>query len=451
MKLLIGLAGILLFMIIWLVLDFRLGRKKHLSSVVRTQSPIHHGDFEIFTHGKELFADYFNELRAAKHRIHVLFYIVKDDEFGQEFLSILMDKAREGIEVRLLLDRLGSWKMKNSRVKMLRKAGVAVAFSDPIRFPFLFYTSQVRNHRKISIIDGKIGYLGGFNIGKEYVDGDPKLSPWRDYHLKITGESVNYLQSEFLLDWKRNIKRGLEANLFHKKANVPNREFPQKGAANVGLGAKFNAGTESVEFGGELNTGIETAPSSASVGLPKLSHEAVRHQFIPTEAHQLEGLFLNLIQLAENTITIGTPYFIPSPRILEELLKAVQRGICVTVIVPTVADHPLVKEASFRYLRPLIRAGGLVYQYQKGFYHAKTIVIDDKLCDIGTANFDKRSLYLNKEINCYVYDPNFIASLKEILTKDIHDSKPLTLAALDAPSLNRSAKEAVARTISYFL
>ncbi|MCM3764069.1 phosphatidylserine/phosphatidylglycerophosphate/cardiolipin synthase family protein [Neobacillus niacini] len=464
MKLLTGLGGLLLFTIIWLVLDFRLGRKKHLSSVVKTESPIHHGDFDIFTHGKELFADYFNELRAAKHRIYVLFYIVKDDEFGQEFLSILMDKAREGIEVRLLLDRLGSWKMKNSRVKMLREAGVAVGLSDPIRFPFLFYTSQVRNHRKISIIDGKIAYLGGFNIGKEYVDGDPKLSPWRDYHLKITGESVNYLQSEFLLDWKRNNKRGLEANLFLKKANVPNREFPLKGAANVELGAELNAGTESVEFGGELitgtesvefggelNTGIETAPSSASPGLPKLSHEAVRHQFIPTEAHQLEGLFLNLIQLAENTITIGTPYFIPSTRILEELLKAVQRGICVTVIVPTVADHPLVKEASFRYLRPLIREGGLVYQYQKGFYHAKTIVIDDKLCDIGTANFDKRSLYLNKEINCYVYDPEFIASLKEILTKDIHDSKPLTLAALDAPSLNRSVKEAVARTISYFL
>jgi cardiolipin synthase A/B len=438
MNLLTGLGGLILLVIIWVGLDFSLGRRKHLSAISKNQTPILHGDFEIFTHGKELFADYFNELRASEQSIHVLFYIVKDDGFGQEFLTILMDKAREGVEVMLLLDRLGSWKMKNKRVKMLREAGVAVEFSDPITFPFLFYTSQVRNHRKISIIDGKIGYLGGFNIGKEYIDGDPKLSPWRDYHLKITGESVNYLQSEFLLDWRRSDKRGVEANLFHKKANVPSQEFPQKQAATA-------------EFGTELDTGIQAIQSASSPDLPKLSHENVRHQFLPTEAQQLEGLFLNLIRLAEKTITIGTPYFIPSNRVLEELLKAIQRGICLTVIVPATPDHALVKEASYRYLRPLITTGALVYQYQKGFYHAKTIVIDDKLCDIGTANFDKRSLYLNKEINCYIYDANFITSLKDILTKDILDSKPLTLAALTAPSINRSLKEAAARTISYFL
>lgn len=392
--------GIVSLFIIWLILDFCLGRQKHHSSVRKMETPILHGDFDIFTHGKELFHDYFSVLREAERHIHVLFYIVKDDAFSQEFLSILKEKARTGVEVRLLLDRLGSWKVKGAAIKELRAAGVEFAFSNPVKLPYLFYSMQVRNHRKISIIDGRIGYLGGFNIGKEYIDEEPRLGPWRDYHLKINSESVNFLQSEFLMDWER---------------------------------------CTGVDLQGEAKY------------FPKLPKGAVRQQFIPTEADQLESMFISLIQLAEKSITIGTPYFIPSRKIHTELQKAVQRGVCLTIIVPSISDHALVKEASFRYLRTLLREGALVYQYNKGFYHAKTIVIDNKVADIGTANFDKRSLFLNQEINCYIYDPNFIDRIKDILNKDIHDSTRLTLEQLNKPNLARSLKEAVAGVISYFL
>ncbi|MFJ5717218.1 cardiolipin synthase [Neobacillus sp. NPDC093127] len=394
------LSGLLVLIILWLVLDFRLGRKKHLSLAGQRETAILHGRFEIFTHGKELFRDYFAEIRDAKKHIHVLFYIVKDDRLGEEFFTLLKRKAREGVEVRLLLDRMGSWEVNKVTVKGLLDAGVQFAFSNRIKLPFPFYSSQVRNHRKISIIDGEIGYLGGFNVGLEYIDEDPKLSPWRDYHLKISGEGVNFLQSEFLIDWK--------------------------------------------EYGGENLLGRPAY-------FPRLPKGEVRHQFIPAEAGQLEVSFLRLIQKAEQSIMIGTPYFIPSAAIFAELTEAQRRGVNLTVMVPYTADHFLVQEASLRYLRKLLAAGASVYQYKNGFYHAKTIVIDDKICDIGTANFDKRSLFLNKEINCFLYDPAFINRVKAVIEKDIRDSERLTLAELNKANLYRSVKEGLAGAISYFL
>ena len=394
------IALILLLIIIWFVIDFQFGRRKHLSLIKSSETPIIHGNFDIFPHGKALFADYFHELKQAQKHIHILFYIVKDDQFSQEFFTILKEKAAAGIEVRLLVDRIGSKAIKRATVRALREKGIQFAFSNTIKLPYLFYSSQVRNHRKISIIDGKIGYLGGFNIGKEYIDEDPKLSPWRDYHLKITGESVTFLQSEFLIDW---------------------REY-----------------------------GLEDL-SGKSAYFPEQPKGKVRHQFVPSEASTLEGKYLRLIGLATNSILIGSPYFIPSRNLLKGLIGALRRGIQLSIIVPYTADHPLVQEASFRYLRVLLKEGARVFQYNNGFYHAKTIMIDDKLCDIGTANFDKRSLFLNKEINCYLYDPDFIARLQSVLQKDIKDSKQLTLADLNTPNFFRSCKETIAGVISFFL
>jgi cardiolipin synthase A/B len=391
---------ILLLIIIWLFLDFILGRKKHRKTISKKETSILHGDLDIFPHGKELFADYFNEIKQASKHVHVLFYIVKDDEFTRRFYDLLTQKALEGVEVRLLLDRLGSIKATKKVAAELREAGVKFAFSDPVRWPFLFYTANVRNHRKITVIDGSIGYLGGFNIGNEYIDESPKLSPWRDYHLKILGEGVPFLQSEFLYDWKL--------------------------------------------FSGE----DLFADSSYFPALPKGS---VRHQFVPTEAGTLEGNFLRIIEQAQESIIIGTPYFIPSNKILHALINKAHQGISIKVLVPYTADHFLVQEASYRYLRRIIKEGIKVYQFQNGFYHAKTIVIDDKLCDVGTANFDKRSLFLNKEMNCYIYDRDFIARVRKVLQQDILDSKLVTLEDLNKPNLFRSIKEGMAWVISFFL
>ena len=390
---------IIIGLALWVTVDFLLGRRQHLIKAKKCTFPDRKSNLEIFAKGPELFDDLFSEIKKAKEHIHVLFYIVQDDKISHEFVSLLKEKAREGVEVRLLVDWVGS-NLKRKSIKSLKAAGVEFAYSHTPRFPFFFYSSQVRNHRKISVIDGHIGYLGGFNIGEEYNDNEPKLSPWRDYHLKLRGEGVKDLQEEFLHDWQCAKK----VNLLHNKAYFP-----------------------------ELQTGT------------------IRHQLVPTEGDSLQDLIVTLISDAKQSLVIGSPYFIPSKKVFEHLREAAKRGVSVTVLVPYKSDHILVKEASFRYLRALLQDGAEVFQYSKGFYHAKVMIIDDNICDIGTANFDKRSMFLNHEINCLIYDPSFIKKVKHILTEDFLNSHKATLADFSRVNLLMSMKETAARTISFFL
>jgi cardiolipin synthase A/B len=397
---LLSIFASILIIILWLAIDYKLGRKMKASQLERRTFPIRESDLQIFTSGPELFRDLFSELKAAEQHIHILFYIVKNDQFSREFLSILSEKAKAGVEILLLLDWFGSLKISRKTIRSLKAAGVKIAFSHVPKLPFLFYSSQVRNHRKITIIDGKIGYVGGFNIGKEYVNEDPKLSPWRDYHLKMTGEGVHDLQKEFFLDWHDAAK----TNLQHK-----------------------------------------------SVYFPALTKGRFCHQIFPYEGFFLEESYSELIRKAESTIVIGTPYFIPSPRLLNDLRNALRRGISVTILVPFITDHLLVKEASFRSLRQLMEEGAEVYEYMNGFYHAKVMIIDDSICNIGTANFDKRSLFLNHEINCYIYDKVFISEVTAILQKDIQDARKMELSDLYKIGLWGKIKEITARSLSHFL
>ncbi|TCJ05249.1 cardiolipin synthase [Cytobacillus praedii] len=397
MTILLTIAAILLIIALWLSLDFTLGRKKQLQGLKRVNSPFRASNIDIFTKGPELFADFFSELKKATHHIHILFYIVKDDNISKEFLNILKEKADEGVEVRLLLDRMGSFPIKKKTIESLKRHGIHFSFAHTPKPPCLFYTFQARNHRKITIIDGKIGYIGGFNIGKEYINLDPKLSPWRDYHLKMIGEGVADLQKEFLIDWLKETNTNLLAN---------NAYFPA------------------------LHTG------------------KIQHQIVPSKGAFLEDTFSSLINRAKTKIFIGTPYFIPSERLLNDLIAAQARGITLTILVPKVSDHILVKEASYSSLRKLLENGAEVYEFQTGFYHAKTIIIDDEVCDIGTANFDRRSLFINYEINCYIYDQPFIKKVQAVIKQDIQHSRQLSLTELKQ---RRNIKEWAARLIAPLL
>ncbi|MFE8697835.1 cardiolipin synthase [Cytobacillus sp. FJAT-53684] len=400
MNILLTLALILLIIALWLSLDFTLGRINQIKNLKRVNSPFRESSIDIFTKGPELFADFFSELKKAKHHIHILFYIVKDDSISKEFLNILKKKSDEGVEVRLLLDRIGSSSLKKRMIKSLKSHGIHFSFAHRPKLPFLFYSLQARNHRKVTIIDGKLGFMGGFNIGKEYINLDPKLSPWRDYHLKITGEGVSDLQKEFLTDW-------------HSETNIN----------LLGKDCYF----------------------------PKLSKGQFRHQVTPSKGAFLEEAFSALIGKAKESIFIGTPYFIPSKRLLNDLNAALARGVKLTVLVPHISDHLLVKEASYPYLKSLLKNGAVVYEFLNGFYHAKTMIIDDEICDIGSANFDRRSLFLNYEINCYIYDRVFIDRVFQVIKTDIQDSKPLTLEELNRPNLFRTCKEWIARLVAPLL
>ncbi|WP_041581289.1 cardiolipin synthase [Bacillus sp. 1NLA3E] len=391
---------IILILIIWLYFDYTLGRRQQLACRDRKDYPIRNSQFHLFTHGPELFDDLFREIKNAQKHVHVLFYIAKNDTFSREFFSILKAKAREGVEVRLLLDRLGSIKVSEQIIHELKEANVKFSFSHVPKLPFLFYSVNVRNHRKITIIDGKIGYAGGYNVGQEYINLEPSLSPWRDYHLKFTGEVVHDLQQVFLKDWHIATKSELITHPTY---------FPHIGQGPMSI------------------------------------------QVVSSDGGHIEDAFSNQIRKARKSIFIGTPYFIPSKMLFADLLEAARRGVKIIILVPHKADHILVKEASFPYYRQLIKAGAEIYQFLNGFYHAKIILFDEDICDIGTSNFDQRSIFLNFELNCFIYDSGTIAKIKTIIDHDLNDSKKLSLDELNNVSLLTKTKEIIAKPLERFL
>jgi cardiolipin synthase len=391
---------IVLIILVLVMIDYKLGRLFHIKRIKNREFPIRKSNISLFITGQKLYDDLFQHIQQASEHIHILFYIVKDDKTSQKFTELLMEKARQGVEVRLLLDRIGSHKVTKEMIKGLRSSGVNFSFCHVPRLPFLFYSLNERNHRKITVIDGKIGYIGGFNIGKEYIGQDPNLGDWRDYHLRINGEGVQDLQSQFLYDWADATKEELYENPFY---------------------------------------------------YPVLPAGELHHKIVPTDGAYLKQAFIKMIQTAKSEIIIGTPYFIPGTTLFNELLGAAKRGVTVKVIVPMKADHAMVRDASFPYFKPLLQAGGKVYRYYYGFFHAKVIVADGQVCDIGTANFDKRSLYLNHEINCFIYDQDFVQSVRSSLIKDIDGSEEVTIEFLDNRSLLQRGKETLSTMISGLL
>ncbi len=400
MRLFFIFSFIIVAIIFWLYLDYHLGRKKHLLRSKYRQYPSRKSDITLFTDGESLYKDLFEHIKNSKKSIHVLFFIIQNDTISHEFLSLLGEKASQGVEVRLLIDYIGCSKLSKKTIALLKEKGVRVVYSHKLKFPYLFYTLQARNHRKITVLDGSIGYLGGFNIGKEYLGQDPKFGFWRDFHLKITGEGVTDLQTQFLTDW-----------------------YDSTGENDLQEARYF----------------------------PALSAGKSKQMFISTYGENLENHFLSFIKDARSEIIICSPYFIPGKNILDELLAAIARGVKVKVLVPMNKDHPLVKEASFPYFGPLLLAGCEIYRFYHGFFHSKMIVIDDHLCDIGTANFDKRSFYLNDEMNCLIYDREFIQDVKQFVYSDFKRSEILTYEYYKRRSFLHRGKEVFATLVSHFL
>ncbi|PGZ07458.1 cardiolipin synthase [Bacillus cereus] len=394
------LSLLLICVTLWITIDLSYGRFLHLKRVHSRTFPLRQSDFHLYTYGKDLYDALFTDIKRAKHHVHVLFFIVKNDEISHEFLKLLIDKAQEGIEVRLLLDRFGSHYLSNEAIRSLKKNGISFSFCHKVKFPFLFFSANQRNHRKITVIDGEIGYIGGFNIGEEYLGHNQKLGLWRDYHLRLTGEGVQDLQKQFLHDWFDDTNQNL------------------------------------------LDT---------SLYFPKQKPSNIQHQFIPTDGAYLQHTFLHLIASAKKELFIGTPYFIPGKKIMSALLKARERGVQITILVPEKADHALVREAKFPYCRKLIQAGCNIYAFQQGFFHAKIIIVDNRICDIGTANFDMRSLYVNHEINCLLYDKHFIQTVKNKLHEDLECSSLLSFEDVNSLSLIDRGKEWLGTILAFFL
>ncbi|QWH63622.1 cardiolipin synthase [Bacillus mycoides] len=394
------LSLLLLGSVLWITIDLSYGRIVHLKRLRSRSFPLRQSDFRLYTYGNDLYDALFTDIKQAKHHVHVLFFIVKNDDISRTFLKLLIDKAQEGIEVRLLLDRFGSHYLSKEAIYSLQKHGVSFSFCHKVKFPFPFFSANQRNHRKITVIDGKIGYIGGFNIGEEYLGHNQRLGLWRDYHLRLTGEGIQDLQKQFLHDWLDDTDQNL---------------------------------------------------LDSSLYFPMQQPGTILHRFIPTDGAYLQNTFLHLIESAKKELFIGTPYFIPGKKIMNALLKARKRGVQITILVPQKADHALVREAKFPYCRKLIQAGCNIYAFQQGFFHAKIIIVDDHTCDIGTANFDMRSIYINHEINCLLYDKHFIQEVKRKFEEDLERSLLLSFEDVNPLSIIDRGKEWIGTLLAFFL
>ncbi|WP_232695874.1 cardiolipin synthase [Brevibacillus daliensis] len=362
-------------------------------------------EVEIYITGTEKFEALFSSIEHAKHHIHLQYYIFRNDTLGIRLVELLIKKAKEGVKVRLVYDDIGCLGLKKSFFNGLREAGgeVAIFFSSPIKY--INFRLNYRNHRKVAIIDGKIGFVGGFNVGNEYIGLDKMLGFWRDTHLKITGSGVATLQIPFLLDWNLSANQDLK---------YTEEFFP--------------------EFRGNGNIPIQIVTSG------------------PTAKYQhISNNYLKMIHSAKKTLYLQTPYFVPEESLLQDLQIAALSGIDVRIMIPDRTDSKWVKWASSSYIGDLLKAGATCYMYEKGFMHAKTMVVDGKLATVGTANLDIRSMKLNFEVNAILYDVNKAKELEEIFLKDIENCFELTLEDYENRPKMLRFKESIARLLSPIL
>lgn len=383
--------------------------------VNNSESPLFlNNKIKIFNDGNEKFDALKKELQAAKHHIHLEYYIVKNDGIGNEIKDILIQKSLEGVKVRFIMDRVGSIKVTKSYIKDLRAAGVDVVQYSYFLAPLLrMINTQInyRNHRKIAIIDGKVGFVGGINIGDEYL-GKGKLGYWRDTHIMVKGDFVLGLQGVFLDDFITIKEANKELSFYGEDFN--DYFLPIASTDN------------------KIMQLVTSGPDSKFPAIQQGIHK--------------------MISMATHHIYITTPYFIPSEGILEALKIAALGGIDVRILFPGRYDHILVYYASRTYLAELINCGVKVYFYNSNsFIHSKVMTIDGRMSTIGTANMDIRSFELNYEINAIIYDEEVTKQLDTQFYTDLSSSTRLTEDSYDATLPHIKAFEALARVFSSLL
>lgn len=357
---------------------------------------------EIFTDGHDKFNALIESIENATDHIHMVYYIINNDNLGNKIIDILSKKAAEGIEVRFLYDGMGGLRLPKHFFDRLKASGGKVACFFPSLLPLINIRVNYRNHRKIAVIDGKEAYVGGFNIGDEYLGENKKFGYWRDTHIKIKGSAVDSLQQRFLLDWRY---------ASDEKITFDKKYFPPK-CANGQIGIQI----------------VSSGPDS--------------------EWEQIKNGYVKMIHSAKKNVYIQTPYFIPDESILEALKIASLSGVDVRIMLPSKPDHPFVYWASLSYIGELLKSGVRSYNYTKGFIHSKTIVVDGKISSVGTANMDVRSFRLNFEVNAFIYDSNVSETLEQKFEEDINDCIEITKIDYDKRSILIKFKESISRLLS---
>ncbi|ANU26445.1 cardiolipin synthase [Planococcus versutus] len=361
---------------------------------------------EIFNDGRKKFASLIKDIQNATDHIHVQYYIFRLDELGTEIVNALTAKAKEGVKVRLLYDDMGSRRLRKRHFKELIDAGGEVETFFPSILPIINPRLNYRNHRKLVVIDGQVGYIGGFNVGNEYIGLSRKFGYWRDTHLRVEGSALNPLQTRFIRDWNQ---ASVSQDIEYKETFFPTRTT--KG-----------------------NTSMQIVSSGPD-----------------EDWEQIKDGYVKMINLAKDYVYVQTPYFIPDATFYDAIRIAALSGIDVRIMIPNKPDHPLVYWATYSYVGQMLRAGARIFIYDNGFLHTKMIVTDNKASTVGTANIDVRSFKLNFEVNAFIYDEKVSTDLAELFHQDMKLSTELTYEMY----LNRTrmikTKESLARLIAPIL
>ncbi len=360
---------------------------------------------KILRNGEEKFKDLITCLESSAHHIHLEYYIIEDDPLVASIMDVLKKKAQEGVEVRIIYDDVGSSKLKHRFIKDLKSHGIEIYPFMKVRFPFLTSNANYRNHRKIVIIDGNIAFTGGINLSVRYLNNDASKTYWRDTHLRLDGECVQQLQIQFLLMWR---------------------------------------------FVSDIQLPIQISYFPV---LPTYTKAAVQIAFSGPDSDWASIMlaFFKAISIAKKQVLITSPYFIPNDQILIAIQSAALSGVEVKVLIPGNSDSKIVQSATMSYCKELLSAGVKVYLYNKGFIHAKTIVVDNSIATVGTTNMDYRSFNINFEVNAFIYNKEIANELTEQFEDDLKGATELKLNRWEKRPFTKKVIESFSRLLAPLL
>lgn len=340
---------------------------------------------KLLKSGEEKFEELFNDIRNAKHHIHLEYFNFRNDSIANLTFQLLAEKVKEGVEVRAIFDAFGNFSnnqpLKKKHLKAIKEDGIEIVKFDPLRFPYINHVFH-RDHRKIVVIDGKIGYTGGMNIADYYINGLPEIGDWRDMHIRIEGESVSELQTIFLTMWNKTAKQNIG------------------GAAYYPLHDKQTA-----------NNDVEIAIVDRH---PRKTSKVMRR------------VYAKAIESAETKVQIINPYFTPTKIIKKAIKNALKKGVKVEIMIPGKSDISFTPDAVFYVANKLRKKGADIYVFNDGFHHSKIMMIDSLYCTVGSTNLNSRSLRYDYEINAFIFDTKTTDELIQIFEEDIEDSTLLT-------------------------
>ena len=343
-------------------------------------------EVRILKSGHEKFIDLFEEIKKAKHHIHLEYFNFRNDSIANALFDLLAKKAEEGVEVRALFDSFGNSSnnkpLKKKHLKAIRAKGIEIEEFDPIRFPWINHAFR-RDHRKIIVIDGEIGYTGGMNIADYYINGLPKIGEWRDIHIRMEGNAVECLQDIFLDMWNETTNQNIQGEKYYPYSNEKIKVINNKKIAIV-----------------------DRNPKKDTKGMRRTLAKA--------------------IESAENKVQIINPYFTPTRIIKRAIKNALGKGVKVEIMIPGKSDIPFSPDASMYIANSLRKKGADIYIFNGGFHHSKIMMIDSLYCSVGSANLNSRSLRCDYEVNAFIFDQETTDELIQIFSEDQKDSTLLT-------------------------